>query len=229
MSKQSFLIDEAVHFGWGITKRNFLFFVGILLLILGIQLVDFLSALLFDLTDSFLGTLGELIVSLGVVVIGVIIGMGIIKVALNFCDNKENSFATLFSQYKLFFVYFLASVLYFIIVFLGIILLIIPGVYLAIRFIFFEYFIIDKKMGIVESLKESWKITQGKFWGVFAFSAALIALNILGALALLVGLLVTIPISIVAWAFVYRRISGIEGEEHNSSASTEEGVSRPSY
>jgi uncharacterized membrane protein len=81
-----------------------------------------------------------------------------------------------------------------------------PGIYFAIRFYLFIYFIVDKKAGIIESLKRSWEITKGQAWNLFLFNLVLLAINLLGAICLLIGLLVTIPISELATAFVYRKL-----------------------
>jgi uncharacterized membrane protein len=89
----------------------------------------------------------------------------------------------------------------------GLILLIVPGIYLGLKYQFFSYLIVDKELGVLDSLKESSQITQGVKWQLFGFSLALIGINILGALAFGIGLLVTIPLTVVAHVFVYRKLS----------------------
>jgi uncharacterized membrane protein len=81
-----------------------------------------------------------------------------------------------------------------------------PGIYFAIRFYFFIYFIVDKKAGIIESLKRSWEITKGQAWNLFLFNLVLFGINLLGVICFLIGLLVTLPITGVATAFVYRKL-----------------------
>lgn len=208
MTKKKFLIDEAIQFGWQTMKKNFFFFVGILLFIIAIQL---LPVILTNI-DFLASDIAYIIIYLLLTFFGIIVGMGVIKILLNFCDNKKNNFSILFSQYRLFFIYLLTTIIYFIIVLLGLILFIIPGIYLGIRFAFFEYFIIDKKMGVIKSLKESWRATKGNFWGLFAFSVVSLTINILGAFVLLLGLFVTIPITMIAWVFIYRRLSEAKHE-----------------
>ena len=43
-------------------------------------------------------------------------------------------------------------------------------------------------------------------WDLFVFGLLLIGLNIVGALALLIGLLITIPTTMIAVASVYRKL-----------------------
>ena len=100
-----------------------------------------------------------------------------------------------------------ASILYGLIVLAGFVLLVIPGIYLALRLQFYSYYIIDKDAGAIDSLKMSWKVTEGNMINIFLFMLLLVALNILGAIVLLVGLLVTIPVSFVAVTLLYRKLS----------------------
>ena len=89
---------------------------------------------------------------------------------------------------------------------LGIILLIILGIILAIKFQFFGYFIVDKGDGPIEALKKSSAITTGAKWNLFLLYLLLLLINLLGAIFLLIGLFVTIPTTMVAIAFVYRKL-----------------------
>ena len=132
--------------------------------------------------------------------------MGLVKVALRFCDQEKGRFSDLLSQRRLFFKYLFALILYGLIVFGGTLLLIVPGIIWGIKFWFFDYFVIDKKMGPIEALKKSYAVTTGVKWNLFVFFLALTGINLLGALCLLIGLFATIPTTMVAWAFVYRKL-----------------------
>jgi uncharacterized membrane protein len=59
---------------------------------------------------------------------------------------------------------------------------------------------------IIESLGKSKKLTQGVKWHLVLFALALAALNVLGFLALVVGLLVTVPVSLLAFVHVYLKL-----------------------
>jgi len=77
----------------------------------------------------------------------------------------------------------------------GLVLLIIPGIYLALKYQFYGYLIVDKGMGPIKALKESGRITDGAkkdlliFWLVLFCSIAVIALVLGIFIALPVGLL----------------------------------------
>lgn len=85
-------------------------------------------------------------------------------------------------------------------------------VFISVRLRFTAFSVIDGSTA-VESIKKSWKITKGVFWKLLGLSILLALINIVGAIALLVGLLVTIPLSIVAMGHVYNKL-----HTHHSAA-----------
>jgi len=85
-------------------------------------------------------------------------------------------------------------------------LLIIPGIIWAIKFYFFSYLIVDKGLGPIEALKRSSAITDGSKWDLFLLGLLLFGINLIGAIPFFLGWFVTIPISMVATAFVYRKL-----------------------
>ena len=202
MVAQKFSKSEAIRFGWTTTKNNLGFFIALLIVIgLFYFVLDFIIELIKD-EALILSS----IMSIVFWVLDMVIQMGLIRISLRFCDNEKGEFADLFSCFPLFFKYLFGSILYGLIVVGGMILLIIPGIIWGIKFQFFSCFIVDKGVGPIEALKRSSAITKGAKWDLFLFNLLLGLINLLGAICLLIGLLVTIPITMVAWAFVYRRL-----------------------
>lgn len=90
---------------------------------------------------------------------------------------------------------------------LGLILFIVPGIILGIMFGFSLYSVIDKGLLPMEALRYSALITKGNRWKIFLLGLALLLLNIVGLCALIIGLLVTLPISTLAVVHAYRLLS----------------------
>ncbi len=139
-------------------------------------------------------------------VISMIAQIGLIKITLKIHDDQPAQLTELFSYAPLIFKYLLANILYGAIIFAGGILLIIPGIIWAVMFQFTPYFIIDKDAGIMEALKSSASLTSGAKWNLFFFNILIGLVNLAGALCFLVGLLLTIPLSFMAIAYVYRQL-----------------------
>lgn len=104
--------------------------------------------------------------------------------------------------------YFIAAILIAVSVVVGFILLIVPGIILMLALLFTYYIIIEKKLGAVEAMKESMRLTKGHRLKLLGLVLALGAINVLGFILLFVGMLVTIPVTLFAMAHAYRMLSG---------------------
>ena len=91
---------------------------------------------------------------------------------------------------------------------LGLVLLIVPGVILALGWLFTIPVIVDKRLGPVEAMKESWRITDGQKGTVLLLVLVLMGVSIAGWCACCVGLLVALPICQIAQTYAYLRLSG---------------------
>lgn len=202
MTTQKFSKSEAVRFGWNIMKSNVGFFIAFLIVGGLIYTVPDIIALLVKKDAPVLSIILRIISW----VLSMVIQMGFIRIAIRFCDNEKGEFADLFSCFPLFFKYLFGSILYVLVFLGGLILLIIPGIIWAIKFQFFSYFIVDKRLGPIEALKRSAVITKDAKWDLFVFGLLLTGINLLGILCLLIGLFATIPTTMVAGAFVYRKL-----------------------
>ncbi len=62
----------------------------------------------------------------------------------------------------------------------GLVLLIIPGVYILGRIYLAPYFLVDKNSGIMEAVKGSWAMTNGHMWQVYSVLLFMILLGLTG-------------------------------------------------
>jgi uncharacterized membrane protein len=104
-----------------------------------------------------------------------------------------------------------AELLAALIIIVGFIFFLIPGVIASLGLSFAPYLVVDRGMRPVESLKESWHITKGNKWRLFLLGLALLGLNLLGLIALVVGLLVTVPITMLSVVHAYRLLQAQAG------------------
>lgn len=97
----------------------------------------------------------------------------------------------------------------------------IPVIYLGIRWMYAPFVMIDKNTGVMESLGQSWKMTSGNMPALIGFCCLLLLLNIVGFIALIVGIFVTIIISGYAVAVSYRMLTRTEEEALTEAVSGE--------
>lgn len=212
-------------------KANFWFFVGLGIVLLLISLSgQILGQVMENYPEKFPPFL-SLAWLLMTFVIEIILGIGLIKIALGFCDSLKPRFSTLFNGLDCFWRYLGAGLLYCLIVggaFIACILPFtllsvlmrtpwfalvafiaasIPIAILSIKFSLCFYFVIDRGLGPIKALKASSWATKGAKWSLFVFGILCGLINLLGFLCLFVGLFATFPIIMIAMALVYRDLS----------------------
>jgi uncharacterized membrane protein len=130
--------------------------------------------------------------------------MGLAKVALDVVTGRQASVGGLFSQGDKLWRSLGATVLYYLMFTVGFVLLVVPGIYLALRFMMYQYAIIDKNMGVMESLRYSSELTKNNRMNLFVLGLLSMLVFLAGALALLIGLAFAIPVVTLAFALAYR-------------------------
>lgn len=196
MTHPPFAIGESIKFGWHKTRTHSgVLFQGMLALFALQVMSSIVDKVLKDTVEGFLAMLALTVVS-------VIVGAGFTVITLKLAKGEHASYKDLVPQGALVWHYFCASVLAGLLCVLGLLALIVPGVYLLLRFSMVRFAILEGS-GITQSLKKSSELTVGVKWRLLGFFLALIGLNVLGALALLIGLLITVPVSAIAYAHVY--------------------------
>jgi uncharacterized membrane protein len=199
---KSFSINEALSFGWEAFKARFGFFIGLVLLF----------GVLTIIPQFIVKSVGDVvwltvILAIAAQLFQYFLAVGMIKTMLSIVDGGQPEIGELFSGGPVFVPYVLGSILYGIAVGLGILLLVLPGIYISLAFALYGYVIIDKGLGPIEALKASYAITKGVMWKLLGFFLLISLLNVVGALLVGLGLLITAPVSVVAIAYVYRQLS----------------------
>lgn len=89
---------------------------------------------------------------------------------------------------------------------LGLILCILPGIYLGVSYIFALPLIIDKEMGFWDAMELSRQTVGKHFFWVLLFLIAVIFVTLLGLIGCIVGIFFTIPIAAAALLYAYEDI-----------------------
>ena len=204
-------IGALVRFGWETFKSRPWIFVGttaLLALLLGIA-----GSISSGLDATFSGSVDEpsLPGTIFSWATSTLISMGATAFYLAAHDNPQTASVSMLWHPQKFWSFLGASLLVSIVVVLGMILLIVPGIIFALMFMFATMIVIDRGLGPIESMKESKRITTGYKWKLFGLGLVLTLLNIVGLLALIVGLLVTVPVTVLAFTRAYRELSARAG------------------
>ncbi len=205
--KTTLTAGEAIRFGWEKMKKHFWFFVGLLILIWLVQVIPTGFANIFKHKLVVLYALFTILAW----VLQIIVRMGTIKISLDVIDKGETNFGTLFACAHLFIRFILGTLIYFLIVLAGFVLLIVPGIIWAIKYQFYAYLIVDKNLSPMDAIKKSGEITAGNKGKLFWIGILFGLINIAGAICFLVGLFATIPTTLMAMSYIYRKLMGESG------------------
>lgn len=161
-------------------------------------------------------------------VINLVVSLGFTKATLSLVDGKKVSYVDLFTQVSvknLIFV-FIASAIVSILSFIGLLLLIIPGIIISLGLSQVVYVILDQDKGIIGSLKESWRITKGYRVKIVLVGLMAILLIFVGALAFGLGILIALPLTYLMYARMYRDLVTLAEVSQNSNESVSEDTKK---
>lgn len=192
MKHNNFTYKELLRGGWNKTKENFSF------LLIAMAIYAVVAIITFSI--PFIGQIASML-----------LGIAALTVMLTIAHNRKPGYGDMtrsVTNFMLVLNYFLASLAYGLIVMLGFIALIIPGIYLAARFQFYVYAIVEHgNMGPIDALKKSWHMTRGIFWKLFGFSLVSMLIIVVSIIPFGLGLLFSIPTIGIAYALLYKHLA----------------------
>jgi hypothetical protein len=105
----------------------------------------------------------------------------------------------------------IANIVVGVIVGLGIVMLIVPGIIFACRLAFVPYLVVDKEMDVMDALRVSWDMTRGYGWQIFIIGFLAIFIVIGGLICLFVGVIISIMWISAAFAVMYHAVESKDG------------------
>jgi uncharacterized membrane protein len=192
-------LSEAVRFGWRTVQQHFPF------IILTIA-VAFMVPLIIEWGGEHVFHRGgqQFLMKLIGIVVWSTFALGLFKIYLRFRDGEKPIFENLFDGVARAHVWVGASIIMAVAIAMGLVLLLVPGIIMLLRLWFVGFVLVDERTGPIDAIQRSWDITRGHTMDLLVFFIVLVGLNLLGAVCLGVGLLVTVPMSGLAMSFVYR-------------------------
>jgi hypothetical protein len=192
------------HFetGWWLFKSRASVFVLSMLLL-------FLSWVVLEIAVVFLHRLGFvvwLVLHLGWLFLfsGMLVGLHVM--ALKSVDGGIPRIGDLFGSLERGPAYLLALSIYCLTVSGGLVLLIVPGIYLAIRYCLFAQVITDTSASALAALRKAAALAHGNWAPLGALFLIAFLLNILGMSLLGIGFIISFPVSLLAIAGFYRSL-----------------------
>lgn len=203
-----FMISEVFGTSWKHTKSQIWVLVGLLI---GFSILSMIVTLFGMPAQGSI--VGRVIVQIVSLLISCIFMLGYVKNIFQALDGEEPQFSVYGQQSRKIITYLIANILFSIAVCIGMVLLIIPGIYLYLRLQFFTAFIVEEDCGIIESLQKSWNMTQGQTLPLFLLLLTMIGTAIVGCILFFVGLFVAVPLIYMMQCYTFRKLNTISTEE----------------
>ncbi|WP_408956160.1 hypothetical protein [Natroniella sp. ANB-PHB2] len=233
-------IKTALDFGWNVLKNNYIYFIGLLIaywFLIGLQMVSYEQLISRLLWGESVG--GYSFLLLLALLLQFAIFVMIIKVGLYYLEKDDTNSVTfdqdikiskLFVSSKSFLKislhYVVASILFYLIVFQGLLLLVVPGIYFAIKFIFYMFYVIDKEESAIKALEESYYATAKKeisiLFTIFLLSSLVMSCFLayfililifsegLAVILFIIALSIVIPLNLLALSYIYKNNLSVE-------------------
>ena len=198
-TQASLPLGEYLKTGWGLFMQYPGGFVGFCLLNLVIQAVLKIIPIL--------GPLVSLAVTTPLL-------MGNFIVSAKLLQGQPPEFRDFFKGFQYYVPLLLLSLVAGLFIGIGTVLLIIPGVYLAVAYLFSSYLVVDRRLDFWPAMELSRLTVNPRWFGYFALLLLVALLNLAGAIALGVGLLVTIPLSFCTLTTAYADLFGFQSKEY---------------
>jgi uncharacterized membrane protein len=136
--------------------------------------------------------------------LSIFLSLGATRIGLNLVSGKEFNIGMLFGGGKKLLPAVGATILFGLMVGIGFLLLIAPGVYLAMRYGFYLSAMVDRDLGVMDSFKYSSTLTTNNRMNLFLLGLLGFLVVIAGCLALCVGMFFAIPVMWLSWTVAYR-------------------------
>jgi hypothetical protein len=137
-------------------------------------------------------------------VVSVFLGLGLARIGLNLISGKEFSVGMLFGEGHKLLRAIGASILFGLMVMVGVLLLVVPGIYLALRYGQFMNAIVDRDLGVMDSFAYSSSITTNNKLQLFLLALLCFVVVLAGLIACGVGLIFAGPVAWLSWLAAYR-------------------------
>ena len=201
LPRPQFNMNEALSFGWKTTIDNWKFLIPVSFVYV------LISAISEGLNAKQQNTPSTFFIFLLSAALTIFLAAGSTRIGLAYIDGHTPEWSMFWTTpinrlLTLFAVMIIVITAYFI----GLIPLIIPGIYISMYLSQAQYLVIDTNGTVGEALKRSGQLTRGVKLSLFSFALICSAIAIAGILCLVVGILVALPVIALAQISVYRQL-----------------------
>lgn len=196
------MTHQAIAFAWDTCKKHAVLLMALSLTFLGIWAVLEIIVI----AGQRFGILWWAAAHLAFFIVFAGVQVGFIKICLALHAGEAPTYLEAFHYLTSSFKFLMAQTLYLLITTLGLVFLIIPGLYLGIRYIFVSFCLVENSENLRQSFQDSAQLTNGNKMYLLAIVGTLLVFNLIGACLLGIGLFVTVPFSTLVMVSIYQQL-----------------------
>ncbi len=155
---------------------------------------------------SLIGSVVQMIISIAIMPVF----LGIHILGMRHAEDKPTSSTAIFGYFNKIPVLFLCYFIMMVLVMLGMLLLVLPGIYLMIAYMFAMALVVEKNMPAWRSLETSRKALTRVWFRFFGLFFLVGIINMLGVFTFFIAWIWTIPWSVLTFSMVYTKLFGAE-------------------
>ncbi len=202
MSESSgFVISESFGASWELFKKKWH-------MVYGLYLIPVVIGVLYAAITNMLGEemdIVQMFIFFLYMIVQMVVSMGLIQGYLNLIRGKDVSMQTFTDRMPQAVNYFLGTLLMSAIIIGGLLLLVIPGIYLMMKYYFVPFLLVDKKLSPTEALKMSAQMTDGIKLEMLGLLFASLIVTYMGIFALFFGIFITAPVAGLSYVYFYEK------------------------
>ena len=153
--------------------------------------------------------------ALSIMLSNLVISFGGLAIYFTLASSRNDSVADdLMAALKAFLIYLIANLLTGLLTVMGFLFLILPGLYIACRFILVPVVIVDQgERNPIEALKRSWALTRNNGFSILLFILiiAVVGTITVGALEAVTGIITGLATSGAGWPFIENLVASLVG------------------
>jgi len=152
----------------------------------------------------------QIVIQLAINLIAMPMIMGIVLMGIKRSVDAPISASMVFNNFSKMLPLFMTLILMYIMILIGFILLVIPGIYLMVAYYMAMPLVVEKGMSPWQAMETSRKAITHRWFSVFGLFIVMIIIITISAIPLGIGMIWTLPMLMIAYGILYRNMFGVE-------------------
>ncbi len=189
-------------------------FIYYMLVMIGVMVVLGIATSMFigSATSEAGLVIMQVVTQVGMNLIMLPMGLGLVMIGIKRSVDAPISSSEVFAHFSKMIRLFATMVLMYLMIIIGLLLLVLPGIYLMIAYYMAMPLVVEKNMSPWQALEVSRKTITHRWFSVLFLLIILAIIMLVSMIPLGLGAIWTLPMMMIAYGILYRNMFGVESE-----------------